>query len=110
MTAAVDDVMTEEAVHARRWLSEHGLPTGREEDWRYTPVTEVRRRLDEVPDAPVPRRVVTRDDVDRLAGRHGAVRIVHVDGVHVPTLSTDALPAGLWFGTTHNLSPASGSS
>lgn len=104
MTVAVDDVMTEEAIHARTWLAEHGLPTGREEGWRYTPVADVRRRLDELPDAPVPGRVVTRDDVDRLAGRHGAVRIVHVDGVHVPELSDGALPTGLWVGTTHNLS------
>ena len=104
MTVAVDDAMTEEAVHARTWLSEHGLPTGREEGWRYMPVAEVRRHLDALPDGPVPGRHVTPDDVDRLAGRHGAVRIVHVDGVHVPELSTDALPAGLWFGTTRNLS------
>jgi Fe-S cluster assembly protein SufD len=104
MTVAVDDAMTEEAVHARTWLSEHGLPTGREEAWRDTPVAEVRRHLDALPEAPAQQRKVSPADVDRLAGRHGTVRIVHVDGVHVPALSTDALPAGLWFGTTRNLS------
>jgi Fe-S cluster assembly protein SufD len=102
MTATVEEpLMTEEAVHARDWLARHGLPTGREEDWKYTPVDQIRRRLDDI--APTSPAGVTEADLD-LAGRHGRVRIVLVDGVHVPGWSTEELPTGLWCGTTRNLS------
>lgn len=108
MTAAVEDgAMTEEAVHARRWLAEHGLPTGREEGWRYAPVDAIRARLDQLSGSAVAVDVpVSETDVDRLAGRHGAARIVLVDGVHVPEWSSDVLPGGVWCGTVRNLSPS----
>ncbi len=105
MTAVDDPVMTEEAVVARRWLSEHGLPTGREEAWRYAPIRELRARFDASTTAPAPRVALVETDVDRLAGRHGGSRIVLVDGVHNAAWSDTDLPAGLWCGTRRNLSP-----
>lgn len=104
MTTTVEEpVMTEEAVHAQAWLARHGLPSGREEDWRYTPLDLIRRRLDaRTPATPVE---ITEADVE-LAGRHGATRVVLVDGVHVADWSSQELPPGLWCGTTRNLSPS----
>lgn len=107
MTTAIDEsAMTPGAVQARRWFTDHGLPTGREEDWRYTPVDDVRRRLEALSEMPAPAVVVDGADVDRLAGRHGAIRIVLVDGVPAPTSSPSELPPGLWCGTTGCLSQA----
>lgn len=104
-TATEDAAMTEEAVQARDWLAVHGLPTGREEAWRYAPVDELRSRFDAPESAAEPAAEVTLANIDRLAGRHGA-RIVVIDGVHAPMWSDTELPAGLWCGTRRNLSPS----
>lgn len=56
--------------------------------------------------ATVPVVDVDPDDIDRGAGRHGPVRIVLVDGIHVPAWSTDALPPGLRCGATRDRSPS----
>lgn len=105
-TATEEAAMTEEAVQARDWLAVHGLPTGREEAWRYAPVDELRRRFDATESAAEPAAEVTLAHIDRLAGRHGATRIVVIDGVHVPAWSDTEVLAGLWFGTRRNLSPS----
>ncbi|MCB0978548.1 MAG: Fe-S cluster assembly protein SufD [Acidimicrobiales bacterium] len=72
----------------REWLNAHGLPTGREEAWLYTPVSEIVAALDEaeLPAAPgsAP---VEGELIDRLAGSHGGPRLVVVNGVFVPDLS-----------------------
>lgn len=104
MIEVEDRTMTVEAVHARRWLDDHGLPTGREEAWRYAPVEQLRQRFTEEPVARTNNTDVAQMEVDRLAGRHGGVRIVLVDGVHVPVWGSGDLPSGLWCGTRHNLS------
>jgi Fe-S cluster assembly protein SufD len=106
MTTVEGPAVAGGALHARRWLEENGLPTGREEPWRYAPVDQLRKRL---APASAPQHAgaeVTLAAMDRLAGRHGAVRIVLVDGVHVPGWSDDRLPPGLWCGTRRNLSPS----
>ena len=62
------------------------LPELRDEAWRYTPLAEVVARLR----LAAPARAsdaVTSALVDELAGDHGGVRVVLVNGIHVPSLS-----------------------
>lgn len=70
------------------------LPSAQDEAWRYTPVTDIGARLAEAraaEDVELPVRVL-----DELAGRHGSVRIVLVNGAFSPQLSDgDGLPAGV---------------
>jgi Fe-S cluster assembly protein SufD len=93
------------AERGREWLARHGLPTERDEAWRYTPVAEVLEALhDAVPagaSAEVDRAVV-----DDLAGDHGGPRLVFVNGAIVPELS-DLAPGvpGLWLGGAERLRP-----
>lgn len=85
-------------------FAELGLPTTRDEDWKYTSVAAIERRafalavgasLDAVAEQAVARHA--------LEGTH---RLVFVDGHHVPRLSRlGALPAGARIGT---LAAASG--
>lgn len=83
---------------ARDWLDVHGLPGARDEAWRYTPVDEILSRLTTAGRARPAG--VTRRDVDRLAGQHGGVRLVLVNGVYAPDLSDTGTDAeGLWCGT-----------
>lgn len=103
MTSIDDPVMTEEATHARHWLETHGLPSGREEGWKYTPVDDIRSRLEHLPGRPSE---VDLRSVARRLRWHSSRRITIVDGVHVPQLSSAELPSGVWCGTTRNLSPS----
>lgn len=103
MTSIDDPVMTEEATHARHWLETHGLPSGREEGWKYTPVDDIRSRLEHLPGRPSE---VDLRSVARRLRWHSSRRITIVDGVHVPELSSAELPSGVWCGTTRNLSPS----
>ena len=77
---------------AHRWLRVHGLPSPRDEAWRYTP-------LDRLLTGSWQRGVALRADpaeVDRLVGSHGAPRLVFVNGVFVDGLSDlDGLPPGV---------------
>lgn len=79
---------------ARDWLDEHGLPDPSAEPWRYTPLVEITDALAlSMPGSGT--RSVTEGHadgfdaatLDRLAARHGAVRIVFVDGRFSPELS-----------------------
>jgi Fe-S cluster assembly protein SufD len=98
--------MTNAAVQPREQSEGHELPTGREEDWRYAPLDVIRHRLDELAVRPSNRCGVRRDDIDRLAGSHGSLRIVVVDGVHVPAMSDGEVPVGLWCGTAQDVPPS----
>jgi Fe-S cluster assembly protein SufD len=76
---------------ARRWLEAHGLPSGREEAWRYTPVAEVLADLDEV----VPVTAASVDlDLDELAGDFGGPQLVFVNGAFAEGLSRGAAALG----------------
>lgn len=100
MTTAVDDQVTTPGVtDAQRWLDQHGFPTGREEPWRYTPVDDIRNRLDRLSQTSAPPIEVGAGDLDRLAGRHGAIQVVFVDGVLASTLSSIEEFPGLRFAT-----------
>jgi Fe-S cluster assembly protein SufD len=89
----------EAASRARAWLATHGFPHGRDEAWHYTPVDEIFATLAGAVPAAAPAGQLDRSIVDDLAGDHGGLRIVFVNGVHVPQLSDDRpLPPGFHFG------------
>ncbi len=80
--------MRDARTQARRYLEEEGLPTGREEDWKYTPVREILGRGF----APAPADQVAAPPVDdaglaELVGDFGGPRLVFVNGHHHPGLS-----------------------
>jgi Fe-S cluster assembly protein SufD len=97
-----DEPRDEDGVEARRWLDAHGLPDAHDESWRYSPVDEIIRRVTGA--TPAPPGQVTRPDVDRLAGEHGAVRLVFVNGTFAPELSdVGGLGAGVSCGPLSGL-------
>lgn len=90
-------------------LLERGLPSARDEAWRYTPVDDVLAALAEA--APPPRGLAgpPRALVDELAGAHGGPRLVLVNGRPDPSLSDEgALPAGIWWNADRDLHRVSG--
>jgi Fe-S cluster assembly protein SufD len=92
------------SLRATNWLLTHGLPDPHDEAWRYSPVAEIISRLTAA--NPAQPRLVTRDDIDRLAGNHGAARLVLVNGVYAPSLSdVDEHTAGVWIGCLSDLPP-----
>jgi Fe-S cluster assembly protein SufD len=75
-----------------------------DEAWRYTPVAELVRALDDAVAAPAALPGFDRRTVDELAGDHRGPRVVFVNGAYVPYLSdTDGLPAGVWCGGSEGL-------
>lgn len=80
----------------RRSLDADGFPTARDERWLYTPITDVIGRLP--PTSAGAPSDVTRDVIDERAGRHGAIRLVVVDGHFVEELSDRPGSAELWCG------------
>ncbi len=84
----------------RDWFDAHGLPSNREEAWRYTAVDDIAAALGRATPAPSGGRAVTRADVDDLAGDHGGPRVVFVNGALDAGLSdTGGLPRGVRFGS-----------
>jgi Fe-S cluster assembly protein SufD len=80
---------------AADWLREHGLPSRRDEAWRYT-------ALDDIVAGDWERPALTADDLpdravlDAVAGHHGGTRLVLADGLFVPDLSDlGAVPEGV---------------
>lgn len=77
---------------AHRWLRDHGLPSPRDEAWRYTPLDRLLLGSWQPGDA-VP---ADRAAIDRMAGAHGGPRLVFVDGAFAVGLSDlDGLPHGV---------------
>ncbi len=93
---------TPRAERGRAWLAANGLPTERDEAWRYTPVRDITAALATAVAAGTEATGVTRDLVDELAGDLGGPRLVLINGALAPELSdlTDrgAGLAGLWVG------------
>jgi Fe-S cluster assembly protein SufD len=92
------------AERGRAWLAAHGLPTTRDEAWRYTPVDDIVRALEAASPAPGSSREVTPAVVDELAGDHGGPRLVFVNGV-LDARSSDLGVAehGLWLGNREGM-------
>lgn len=89
------------ALAGRRSRDADGFPSSRDEAWKYTPVEEVVSRLRSA--TPAPSRTVRPDVVDDLAGRHGSVRLVFVNGHFAADLSDRGDIAGLWIGAAADL-------
>ena len=68
------------AERGRAWLLRHGLPSTREEMWRYTPVEDIIHGLEASTPAPDALELVSPAAVDELAGDHGGLRLVFVIG------------------------------
>jgi Fe-S cluster assembly protein SufD len=88
----------------RAWLLRHGLPTTRDEAWRYTPVDEIVDVLEAATPAPDASERVTRHTVDELAGDHGGHRLVFVNGIlaeHLADIHEHV--DGLWLGGAERL-------
>lgn len=71
--------MTVTDAPAGTWFDGSAPPPRTDEAWRHTPVDEIARRLADVEPAPV--RTVAPRLVDELAGRHGDLQLVVVNGV-----------------------------
>ncbi len=80
---------------AFEWVGEHGLPTGKEESWKYTRVTPIL----EIPFAPAEPSAfcaLSSGDIAELAGEFGGSRLVFVNSYFVPELSAlKSLPNGV---------------
>ena len=100
---ACDDAGSPRAARARAWLEEHGLPTRRDEVWRYTPVDEILAALDDAVPAPAGVDGISRANIDEVAGDHGGRRAVFVNGVARRELSDDDPDDGLWLGDAAGL-------
>jgi Fe-S cluster assembly protein SufD len=77
---------------ARAWLRDHGLPTGQDEAWRYTPLDDILASAFQ----PAPAGGCERVDgalVDQLAGIHGGARLVFVNGSFSRELSDVGVPS-----------------
>jgi len=86
--------LTEARRTAFGWVAEHGFPTLKDEDWRYT-------RLDSILDIPFAPAVagvshrLSSSTIDALAADLGGTRLVFVNGHFAPELSSlTELPAG----------------
>ncbi len=95
------------AERGRAWFDAHGLPSSRQEAWRYTPVDDIAALLDEAtPASSTPEPALDAATVERLAGVHGGPRLVLANGVLIRELSDlDGLPEGLWLGGAEELRP-----
>ena len=91
-----------DAVEARGWLTDHGLPSGRDEAWLYTPVDVLAATLAVARPAPLVRaRDLDAADIERLAGHHEGPRLVCVNGLPAPELSRlHDLPPGVRVGSS----------
>lgn len=90
----------------RAWLDAHGLPTAKDEAWRYTPVDDIVAALLRSRPGPDVGRSVEPAVLDELVVDLGGPRLVHVNGTYAPHLSrTDGLGPGLWVGGVEELRP-----
>lgn len=102
MSSFLQAPLAEAARRAPQWLqslqargraqwSETALPTRRSEHWKYTSLAALREDYQSVGDHEVPPAAIP--DAQRVD--FGGPRLVFVDGVFQPSLSTSALPAGV---------------
>ncbi|MEI2697907.1 MAG: Fe-S cluster assembly protein SufD [Microthrixaceae bacterium] len=103
---APSDTGGSRAERGRAWFDSHGLPDPRAEAWRYTPLTEIQRALEQATPAPAEHSIADRGVIDELAGDHRGPRLVFVNGVFAAALSdTGSAEDGLWLGDAEALRP-----
>lgn len=76
----------QERSEARAWFAANGLPTRRDEAWKYTPLDRLGEHDADRP-APRPDAWPEPGTIDELAGDHGATRLVFVNGHFDPGTS-----------------------
>lgn len=69
------------AARGAEWLTAHGLPTVRNEAWRYSPLDAIGHALGKAQRPSDTSPAISRSTVDELAGDHGGLRLVFVNGV-----------------------------
>jgi Fe-S cluster assembly protein SufD len=95
--------MREDRTRAHAWSQANGLPTARDEAWKYTPLDDILATAFEPAPTP-PHGHVDVATVDRLAGDHGGFRLVFVNGSFAPQLSSAGpRPRGVVFGNRASL-------
>jgi Fe-S cluster assembly protein SufD len=82
------------AAAARAWIDRHGLPTQRDEWWRYAEVAALTEGPWVAATRP-PRAMPDRATIDRLTGAYGGSRLVFVDGAFAGELSDIAAAEGV---------------
>jgi Fe-S cluster assembly protein SufD len=92
---APTDARDARAGDVREWLATHGLPSSRDEAWRYTDLDAISAALDQAGPPPPGRRAVTPAEVDQIAGHHGGPRLVFVNGTFDGDASDRELPPGV---------------
>ncbi len=81
--------MRDARIEARRFLDQQGLPTGREEDWKYTPVREILSRGFAAAGSDLRfEPPVDAASLAELVGDFGGPRLVFVNGRHHEGLSS----------------------
>jgi Fe-S cluster assembly protein SufD len=90
--------MREDRARARAWLRANGLPTARDEAWKYTPLADILSMVFEPAPIPLPADI-DMATIDELAGNHGGLRLVFVNGSFAADLSrTRPTPRDVVFG------------
>lgn len=83
---------------AREWLKTQGLPTAKDEAWKYTPLADILAMSFDPASIP-PACAIEVATVDALAGDHGGPRLVLVNGCFAAQLSrTEPTPIGVSLG------------
>ncbi|MEP6624989.1 MAG: SufD family Fe-S cluster assembly protein, partial [Acidimicrobiia bacterium] len=75
---------------AQKWLETFGLPTARDEAWKYTPIDKILAATFDPASKPTPDGFDLAM-LDELAGDHGGPRLVFINGFFTPELSRNAL-------------------
>lgn len=95
--------MHEDRTRAHAWLRANGLPTAREEAWKYTPLADILSTGFQTPTT-LPNGDLDVATVDRLVGDLGGCRLVFVNGTFAPQLSRSGPPPhGVIFGRRGSL-------
>lgn len=98
LPGAGDGALDHLRAQALERFSRLGMPTTRQEDWKYTSLAALERRPLPVAEAPasLPSAALLQS---RALALESACRLVFVDGRHAPALSSLTLPAGAFAGS-----------
>ncbi len=90
--------MRADRADAHAWLRNHGLPSARDEAWKYTPLDDILSTTFDPAPMPTSHQLDIAT-IDALAGDFGGPRLVFVNGSFAPELSAPRSPiAGIAYG------------